>query len=148
MAATDHYQAIVSGSGQGGTPLCTALAQAGLRTALIERQHVGGTCVNEGCTPTKTMVASARVAYLARRATEYGVGAGNIHVDMEREEAHRLRQAEPRTEHEYDPDPLGVGPGPGPAPSPRPYDDVKSPDKITSGSKTSMLYGGGVYDLY
>src|SRR4051812_17314377 len=84
MTVPDHYQAIVIGSGQAGTPLCTALAEAGLRTALIERQHVGGTCVNEGCTPTKTMVASARVAYLARRATEYGVGAGNIHVDMER----------------------------------------------------------------
>src|SRR5438309_268386 len=84
MTAPDHYQTIVIGSGQGGTPLCTALAQAGLRTALIERQHVGGTCVNEGCTPTKTMVASARVAYLVRRATEYGVNAGNIHVDMER----------------------------------------------------------------
>src|SRR5438309_5013788 len=84
MTAPDHYHAIVIGSGQGGTPLCTALAQAGLRTALIERRHVGGTCVNEGCTPTKTMVASARVAYLARRGAEYGVDAGNIHIDMER----------------------------------------------------------------
>ena len=65
MSTAEHYQAIVIGSGQGGTPLCRALAEAGLRTALIERQHVGGTCVNEGCTPTKTMVASARVAYLA-----------------------------------------------------------------------------------
>ena len=68
MSAPDQYQAIVIGSGQGGNPLCKALAQAGMRTALIEREHVGGTCVNEGCTPTKTMVASARVAYLARRA--------------------------------------------------------------------------------
>src|SRR5438105_7332265 len=83
MTAPDHYHAIVIGSGQGGTPLCTALAQAGLRTALIERRHVGGTCVNVGCTPTKTMVASARVAYLARRGAEYGVHTGPISVDMQ-----------------------------------------------------------------
>ena len=74
----DHYQAIVIGSGQGGTPLCFALAGAGLRTALVERKHVGGTCINEGCTPTKTMVASARVAYLARRGAGYGVHTGDI----------------------------------------------------------------------
>jgi pyruvate/2-oxoglutarate dehydrogenase complex dihydrolipoamide dehydrogenase (E3) component len=84
MSAPDRYQAIVIGSGQGGTPLCTALAEAGLRTALVERQHVGGTCVNEGCTPTKTMVASARVGYLARRGPDYGIHTGNIRVDMER----------------------------------------------------------------
>ena len=84
MSASDQYQAIVIGSGQGGNPLCMALAGAGLRTALIERKHVGGTCVNEGCTPTKTVVASARVAYLARRAADYGVHTGDIRVDMER----------------------------------------------------------------
>ena len=53
MSASDQYQALVIGSGQGGTPLCMTLANAGLRTALIERQHVGGTCINQGCTPTK-----------------------------------------------------------------------------------------------
>jgi pyruvate/2-oxoglutarate dehydrogenase complex dihydrolipoamide dehydrogenase (E3) component len=84
MSASDHYQAIVIGSGQGGTPLCQALAKAGLRTALVERAHVGGTCVNEGCTPTKTMVASGRVAYLARRGADYGVQTGNITIDMSR----------------------------------------------------------------
>ena len=84
MNAPDQYQAIVIGSGQGGTPLCMALAGAGLRTALIEREHVGGTCINEGCTPTKTMVASARVAYLARRGADYGVHTGNNRIDMER----------------------------------------------------------------
>src|SRR3984893_9173240 len=82
MSAGDEYQAVVIGSGQGGTPLCKALAQAGMRTALVEREHVGGTCVNEGCTPTKTMVASARVAYLARRSADYGVETGNIGIDM------------------------------------------------------------------
>src|SRR6202022_1104746 len=82
MSAPDQYQAVVIGSGQGGNPLCKALAQAGMRTALAEREHVGGTCVNEGCTPTKTMVASARVAYLARRGADYGVETGNIGIDM------------------------------------------------------------------
>jgi pyruvate/2-oxoglutarate dehydrogenase complex dihydrolipoamide dehydrogenase (E3) component len=84
MTAPDHYQAIVIGSGQGGNPLCGALAQAGLRTALIERSHIGGTCVNEGCTPTKTMLASGRVAYLARRGKDYGVLTGDIRIDMQR----------------------------------------------------------------
>ena len=78
----DRYDAIVIGSGQGGNPLAEALAAAGRRVAMIERKHVGGTCVNEGCTPTKTMVASARVAYLARRARDYGVRAGTVTVDM------------------------------------------------------------------
>jgi pyruvate/2-oxoglutarate dehydrogenase complex dihydrolipoamide dehydrogenase (E3) component len=84
MTTPNHYQAIVIGSGQGGNPLCGALAQAGLRTALIERSHIGGTCVNEGCTPTKTMLASGRVAYLARRGKEYGVQTGDIRIDMQR----------------------------------------------------------------
>ena len=82
MATSRQYDALIIGSGQGGTPLSMALAGSGMRTALIERKHVGGTCVNEGCTPTKTMVASGRVAYLARRAADYGVHAGPISVDM------------------------------------------------------------------
>lgn len=84
MPSSQHYDAIVIGSGQGGTPLCQALAEAGMRTALIEREHVGGTCINEGCTPTKTMIASGRVAYLARRAGDYGVNVGSIRVSMDR----------------------------------------------------------------
>jgi pyruvate/2-oxoglutarate dehydrogenase complex dihydrolipoamide dehydrogenase (E3) component len=84
MASSEHYDAIVIGSGQGGTPLCQALANAGMRTALVERKHVGGTCVNEGCTPTKTMVASGRVAYLARRGADYGVNTGALRIAMER----------------------------------------------------------------
>jgi pyruvate/2-oxoglutarate dehydrogenase complex dihydrolipoamide dehydrogenase (E3) component len=84
MTAPNQYQAIVIGSGQGGTPLCIALAGAGIRTALIERAHVGGTCVNEGCTPTKTMIASGRVAYLARRGKDYGVQTENVSIDMKR----------------------------------------------------------------
>jgi pyruvate/2-oxoglutarate dehydrogenase complex dihydrolipoamide dehydrogenase (E3) component len=84
MTTPQQFDAIVIGSGQAGTPLSTALAEAGMHTALIEREHVGGTCVNEGCTPTKTMVASARVAYLARRAADYGVHTGDSRIDMER----------------------------------------------------------------
>jgi len=77
-----RYDAIVIGAGQAGGPLSTALAGAGRKTALIEREHVGGTCINVGCTPTKTMVASGRVAYLARRAADYGVITGPVTVDM------------------------------------------------------------------
>jgi len=84
MTTPDQYQAIVIGSGQGGTPLCRSLAEAGLRTALVERRHVGGTCINEGCTPTKTMLASGRVAFLARRGRDYGVNTGEIRIEMER----------------------------------------------------------------
>jgi pyruvate/2-oxoglutarate dehydrogenase complex dihydrolipoamide dehydrogenase (E3) component len=87
MSTAQKYDAIVIGSGQGGTPLSIALAGAGMRTALVERSHVGGTCINEGCTPTKTMVASGRVAYLARRAANYGVQTGQISIDL-----HRVRQ--------------------------------------------------------
>src|SRR5881275_2787372 len=81
---TTHYDAIVIGSGQAGGPLSTALARAGWKVAIIEREHVGGTCINEGCTPTKTMVASARVAYLASRGAEYGANTGPMQIDMRR----------------------------------------------------------------
>jgi pyruvate/2-oxoglutarate dehydrogenase complex dihydrolipoamide dehydrogenase (E3) component len=79
---TERFDAIILGTGQGGKPLALALAKAGWKTAVVERGFVGGTCVNVGCTPTKTMVASARVAYLARRAADYGVQAGRVHVDL------------------------------------------------------------------
>ena len=82
MISTTHYDAIVIGAGQAGGPLSTALARAGWKTAIIEREHVGGTCINEGCTPTKTMVASARVAYLARRGADFGVHTGAVSIDM------------------------------------------------------------------
>src|SRR5512135_925700 len=78
----EQFDAIVIGSGQAANPLAEALAGAGWRTAVVEREHVGGTCVNVGCTPTKTMVASARVAYLARRAADYGVRCGPVAVDL------------------------------------------------------------------
>jgi pyruvate/2-oxoglutarate dehydrogenase complex dihydrolipoamide dehydrogenase (E3) component len=82
MSDPRHYDAIIIGSGQGGNPLAVALSAKGKRTAMIERGAVGGTCVNYGCTPTKTMVASARVAYLARRAQDFGIHVGEVSVDM------------------------------------------------------------------
>jgi pyruvate/2-oxoglutarate dehydrogenase complex dihydrolipoamide dehydrogenase (E3) component len=83
-AIAESFDAIIIGSGQGGNPLAGALAAAGKKTALIERQDVGGTCINRGCTPTKTMVASARAAYIARRGADYGVRLGPVTVDMGR----------------------------------------------------------------
>ena len=82
MASSIYYDAIIIGSGQGGNPLASAFAAAGRKTAIIEREHVGGSCVNVGCTPTKTMVASARVAHLDRRSADYGVQDGPVTVDM------------------------------------------------------------------
>ena len=77
------HDAIVIGSGQAGPFLAVRLAQSGLKAVLIEREHYGGTCVNDGCTPTKTLVASARTAHVARRAAEYGVVLGApVSVDM------------------------------------------------------------------
>ncbi|HSF17591.1 MAG TPA: mercuric reductase [Vicinamibacteria bacterium] len=85
MGTTESYEAIVIGTGQAGKPLARSLAQAGRRTAIIEKEEkVGGSCVVRGCTPTKTMVASARVAYLARRASDYGVSTGSVSVDLDK----------------------------------------------------------------
>ena len=78
----DHYDAIIIGAGQAAVPLGPELANAGRRTLTIERKYAGGTCINDGCTPTKTMVASGRIAYLARRAAEYGINIGSVSVDM------------------------------------------------------------------
>jgi pyruvate/2-oxoglutarate dehydrogenase complex dihydrolipoamide dehydrogenase (E3) component len=84
MGDTERYDAIIIGAGQGGGPLASAFAKAGRRTLLVERTHIGGTCINEGCTPTKTMIASGRVAYLARRGADYGVRTGDVTVDLAR----------------------------------------------------------------
>lgn len=78
----ERFDTIVIGAGQGGGPLASAFASAGEKTALIERAYAGGTCVNYGCTPTKTMIASGRVAHLARRGADYGVNTGEIAIDM------------------------------------------------------------------
>ncbi|GFG68235.1 mercuric reductase [Mycobacterium kubicae] len=86
---TEHYDAIVVGAGQAGPPLAGRLTAAGQRVAVIERKHVGGTCVNTGCIPTKTLVASAHAAQLARRGAEYGIGTGQISVDMAKVKARK-----------------------------------------------------------
>lgn len=78
------YDAIVIGSGQAGNPLSQDLADRGWTVALIEKEHLGGTCINTGCTPTKTMVASAQVAHYARNAARWGVRTGEVSVDLPR----------------------------------------------------------------
>jgi pyruvate/2-oxoglutarate dehydrogenase complex dihydrolipoamide dehydrogenase (E3) component len=78
----ERFDAIVIGTSQGGRFLPVELAKAGQAVALVERDHLGGVCVNRGCTPTKTMVASARLAYQARRGAEYGVRLGPVLVDL------------------------------------------------------------------
>jgi pyruvate/2-oxoglutarate dehydrogenase complex dihydrolipoamide dehydrogenase (E3) component len=84
------FDAIVIGTGQSGPPLADRLTEEGLKTAIIERKHPGGTCVNTGCIPTKTLVASAYAAHLARRAAEYGVDVGRrVRVDMKRVKARK-----------------------------------------------------------
>src|SRR5947207_14454170 len=76
------FDAIIIGSGQGGTPLAKKLARSGWKTALVEKKYIGGTCINNGCTPSKTMIASARVAYLISKAKAYGVPVQQYRIDM------------------------------------------------------------------
>src|SRR5437588_17008 len=89
-----QYDAIIIGSGQAGNPLAAALGRAGWKTALIERAFIGGTCINYGCTPTKTMFNSARVAYLARRAADFGVHSGDVRVEMKEVRERKQRVVE------------------------------------------------------
>lgn len=87
----EAFNAVLIGAGQATNPLSRTLSAAGRRVALIERSEIGGSCVNWGCIPTKTMVASARVAYLAGRAAEYGVHVGGVTVRLD--EVRRRKQA-------------------------------------------------------
>ncbi len=86
---TTHFDAIIVGAGQAGPPLAGRLTAAGQRVAIVERKLIGGTCVNTGCIPTKTLVASAHAAHLARRGAEYGVGTGSVSVDMAKVKARK-----------------------------------------------------------
>ncbi len=86
---TEHFDAIIVGAGQAGPSLAGRLTAAGQRVAMVERKLVGGTCVNNGCIPTKTLVASAHAAHLARRGAEFGVGTGPISVDMAKVKARK-----------------------------------------------------------
>src|SRR5260370_23986267 len=84
------YDAIIIGTGQAGPSLANRLAAAGMKVAIVERARFGGTCVNTGCIPTKTMVASAYAAHMARRGTEFGVQIeGRIAVDMKQVKARK-----------------------------------------------------------
>jgi pyruvate/2-oxoglutarate dehydrogenase complex dihydrolipoamide dehydrogenase (E3) component len=86
---TAHFDAIIVGAGQAGPSLAGRLTAAGQRVAMVERKLIGGTCVNNGCIPTKTLVASAHAAQLARRGAEYGIGTGAISVDMAKVKARK-----------------------------------------------------------
>src|SRR5437773_5506489 len=86
----ESFDAIVIGTGQAGPPLAVRLAQSGRKTAILERNRFGGTCVNTGCIPTKTLIASAHAAYVARRAADFGVTIeGAVRVDMPRVKARK-----------------------------------------------------------
>src|SRR6476659_8876326 len=87
---TTWYDAIIIGTGQAGPSLAVRLAGARMKVAIIERKRFGGTCVNVGCIPTKTLIASARAAHVARRAAEFGVVLdGAVRVDMARIKARK-----------------------------------------------------------
>lgn len=80
----ESYDAIIIGSGQGGTPLAKKLAKGGKKTLLIEKRQVGGTCVNDGCTPTKALISSARTAYTARHSARWGILVDGVRVDFQK----------------------------------------------------------------
>src|SRR5271170_755826 len=86
---TKHFDAIIIGTGQAGPPLAARFAGGGKTVAIIERDKFGGTCVNTGCTPTKTLVASAYAIHVARRGAEYGFDIGQMRVDIKRVKARK-----------------------------------------------------------
>ena len=90
----ERYDVLILGSGQAGNPLSSEFVKAGKRVALIERAEVAGTCINYGCTPTKTMVASAQRAWQARHAAELGVHVGTVRVNMEEVRARKRKIVE------------------------------------------------------
>ena len=90
----DRYDVLILGSGQAGNPLSSDFVKAGKRVALIERDQVAGTCINYGCTPTKTMVASAQRAWQARHAGELGIEIGSVRVNMEQVRARKRKIVE------------------------------------------------------
>lgn len=113
MAQPTNYDVIVIGTSQGGRFLPIAFAKAGRKVAVIERGPLGGVCVNFGCTPTKTMVASARVAYLARRAAEYGVHTGPVLVDLQGRGQTQTKYGRGRSQQLREPDQTSGRLGPG-----------------------------------
>ncbi len=96
---SEKFDAVIIGTGQSGPSLAARLTKEGQRTAIIERNLFGGTCVNVGCIPTKTLVASARAAYMARRGADFGVVIdSDIAVDMKQVKA-RKEEPPPADDH-------------------------------------------------
>ncbi len=93
-ASIKHFDAIIIGTGQAGPPLAARFASAGKTVAIIERGKFGGTCVNTGCTPTKTLVASAYAIHVARRGAEFGFTTGDVQVDIKRVKARKDEASE------------------------------------------------------
>src|ERR1700761_1508477 len=93
-AMAERYDILILGSGQAGNPLSSEFVKAGKRVALIERAEVAGTCINYGCTPTKTMVASAQRAWQARHAPELGIEVGTVRVNLEQVRARKRKIVE------------------------------------------------------
>jgi len=91
---TEHFDAIIVGAGQAGPAIAARCSREGLKTAVIERHHFGGTCVNVGCVPTKTPVASARAIRLAQRGAEFGFDVADLRVDMASSPTRRSRWAD------------------------------------------------------
>ncbi|MCC3158441.1 mercuric reductase [Hymenobacter sp. 15J16-1T3B] len=89
MEALEQYDAAIIGVGQAGQPLALALAKHGWKTAIVEKAYLGGTCINYGCTPTKTLIASAEAAYSARRASVYGIGLDHVRVHWQEVKARK-----------------------------------------------------------
>src|SRR5690606_6032696 len=77
------FDAIIIGAGQSGMPLARQISKKGFKVALIEEGPIGGTCINDGCSPTKTMVASAKVAHTVRRASDFGINVEGLDVDQQ-----------------------------------------------------------------
>ncbi len=82
MTENNRFDVLIMGAGQAGIPLAHDLAKAGKRVALVEEKHLGGSCVNFGCTPTKAVIASAHVAHLARRGIEFGLRIPAVEIDF------------------------------------------------------------------
>ena len=89
--SAENFDVIVIGAGQAGPALAARCSKEGLHTAMVERGHFGGTCVNVGCIPTKTLVASARAVHMARRGDEFGFATGDVRVEMARVKARKDR---------------------------------------------------------
>src|ERR1700748_3222588 len=93
-AMAERYDVLILGSGQAGNPLSSEFVKAGKRVALIERAEVAGTCINYGCTPTKTMVASAQRAWQARHAAELGIEIDSVRVNLDQVRARKRKIVE------------------------------------------------------